>query len=409
MKIRKNKGLTKIELLLVIGFVSMFVSIIYVLYQNADDKRMASAEITNLQVLVNKLKSATTASDYSQLDTLKLNDYGIFYKSEFPQFDIKGLSSSSFQVDYKSLTSRQCNDFVLKTSAMKGEYNLDRKINGQDVTLNISNVIDSCNNDINDVKIIFSGLNIANIAMVNPGVPKPPPSYAGEGAWELDYPDRGDVPTNLDSSGKNVGNPNKPTPGTYKPPTYIVAGNPALPSGGGKNPGEFFRPTYPPNNPLGPLTNPPDSGNEWVPAVPPVPPRPPATAPPILSREIIVIATGKPFNLTITLEDGVMNFPNHWGCITNGSGVNYHIIPLGYNFYLNPDRPANSPIIGLYPNDYNYWNITPVDGYNVPLNTFIWKLKGKIANHPGIPARKMTVNEFNNLYSYRILCDYDSN
>ena len=102
--------------------------------------------------------------------------------------------------------------------------------------------------------------------------------YAGEATWEPDFPDRGDVPNNLGSSGKNVNNPGKPIPGTYTPPTYVVAGTPT-PGGGATNPGSFVRPEYIPNNPLGPLVNPPDSGNEWVPAVPPVPPRPPATGP----------------------------------------------------------------------------------------------------------------------------------
>ena len=406
-KIRKQ-GFTSIELLLVIGIMSAISGAIYFIYGNASDKRIAASEFINIQVLVKKLVNATTASNYSNVSNQTLNDYGIYYQSEFQDFKIQGLSNTSFKVNYSQVPSRQCNDFLLKITTMKGEYVITQKINGKNIVSNMTNIVDGCNNNTNDVEIIFSGLSVQNIASVAPGTPKPLPVYAGEGTLNPAYPDRGDVPTNLDSSGKNVNNPGKPIPGTYTPPTYVVAGNPT-PGGGATNPGSFIRPTYPTNNPLGPLYNPPDSGNEWVPAVPSIPPRPPATEPPILSREIIVITTGRPHNFTVTLENGVINFSNYWGCITNGGGVNYNIIPLGYNFHPNSDKPSNSPIIKLYPNDYDYWNITPSDGYNLPLDTFTWTLKGKPANEPGKFSRKMTVNEFNNLYSYRIACDYDSN
>lgn len=128
--------------------------------------------------------------------------------------------------------------------------------------------------------MIFDGLNIQNIASVTPGIPKPPPIYAGEGTLNPEYPDRGDVPTNLANATKNTNNPSKPIPGLYKPPEYIVATSPTSPNGNASNPGSFVRPEYIPNIPLGPLANPPDNGNEFVPAVPPVPPRPPTTAPP---------------------------------------------------------------------------------------------------------------------------------
>lgn len=278
VSLKKKNGFTNIELLLVVGVISVLSGATYYLYENTNDKRLVSSEMGNLQTLVAKLRDATIASDYANLDNQKLNDYGIYYQSEFHDFKIEGLSKNSFKVNYGQITARQCNDFTLKTTVLKGEYVISQKVNGKNVS-NISKVVSECNNDTNDVEIVFSGLVIPTIASVTPGTPKPPPAYTGEGSWSPAYPDRGDVPSNLGTSGKNVGNPNKPTPGTYIPPTYVVAGNPT-PGGGATNPGSFVRPTYPSNNPLGPLVNPPDSGNEWVPAVPPPPPRPPATVPP---------------------------------------------------------------------------------------------------------------------------------
>lgn len=275
----KKKGYTNIELLLVVGIMSVLTGVLYFVYDSANNKRTVSAEVTNLNDLIRKLGNATTSSNYANLTNQTLNDFGINYKSEFQNFEIKGLSNNSFQVKYDALTARQCNDLTLKSTAMKGEYIISRKINGQDSDVDVQNVVNKCDNNFNDVELIFTGLSVPVIASVTPGTPKPPPIYAGEGTLNPAYPDRGDVPTNLDSSGKNVSNPNKPIPGTYVPPTYVAGINPSLPGG-------FVRPTAPPNNPLGPLYNPPDLGNEWTPAIPPKPPRPPATTPQSASKYI---------------------------------------------------------------------------------------------------------------------------
>ena len=277
----KEKGFTNIELLLGVGIISVLSGSVYFLYHNTNDKRIASSETTNLNSLVSRLANAATASTYASLNKTQLNDYGIYYKSEFTSFDIQGLSPRSFQVNYSGLSARQCNDFALKTSSMQGDFKVSHIINGSTPNQNtlLQDVVSQCNLDSNTVNVVFSGMPMPVIASVAAGVPKPPPVYAGEGTINPAYPDRGDVPSNLGISGKNVANPNQPTPGAYTPPTYIVASN-TTPTGNATNPGAFVRPTYPANNPLGPLTNPPDSGNEWVPATPPTPPRPPATAPP---------------------------------------------------------------------------------------------------------------------------------
>ena len=265
--------------------MSVLTGAVYFMYGNASDKRIVASEVTNLQDLVRKLGNATTSSNYASLSNQTLRDLGIQYKSEFQNFVVKGLSNNSFQVKYDSLTARQCNDFTLKTTTMKGEYTIERKINGQGTDVDVQNVVAKCDNNFNNVEVIFTGLHVPVIASVIPGTPKPPPVYAGEGTFEPAYPDRGDVPTNLGSSGKGVTNPSKPTPGTYLPPTHVVAGTPT-PGGGATNLGGFIRPTAPPNNPLGPLYNPPDLGNEWVPATPPTPPRPPATTPQSASKYV---------------------------------------------------------------------------------------------------------------------------
>ena len=315
---KKIKGYTNIELLLVVGILSVLTGSIYFIYNNASDKRIVSSELTNLQDLVKKLGNATTSSSYASLSNQQLTDFGIYYHSEFQDFKIEGLSLNSFKVNYSGLNARQCNDFALKTAAMKGEYVVTRDINGKATSDKIDEIVSNCNNDLNKVSITFSGMSIPALASVTPGTPKPPPVYAGEGTLNPAYPDRGDVPTNLGSSGKNVNNPGKPIPGTYTPPTYVVAGTPT-PGGGATNPGSFTRPTYPSNNPLGPLYNPPDLGNEWVPATPPTPPRPPATVPPapppaVVQKRTITLCTIACTPTEVSFKDGYLSVVDFWGC-----------------------------------------------------------------------------------------------
>lgn len=280
IKHSRLKGFTNIEMILVVGIVSILSTVVYFIYDNASDKRQVSSEINNISGLIKKIVSATTATDYKGLSNQALRDMGIYYQSEFKDFEVKGLSHKSFQVTYSLLNSRACSDLAMKTASMKGEYKLTRKINGVDAGFTPAEVANACNTQQNKLELVFDGLNIQNIASVTPGIPKPPPNYVGEGTFTPDLPDRGDVPTNLADASKNTNNPSKPIPGLYKPPEYVVATSPTSPNGNAPNPGSFVRPEYIPNVPLGPLTNPPDNGNEFVPAVPPVPPRPPATAPP---------------------------------------------------------------------------------------------------------------------------------
>lgn len=282
LKCEKKKGFTQIEMIVVIGIVSVITTVVYFIQDSVSDRRQVSSEFSNVSKLVEKINSATTASSYAGLDNQKLIDMGIYYQSEFKDFEIKGLSNNSFQVNYNLLSSRMCNDFAMKTAVMKGEYKLTRKVNDVEVGFTPGDVANLCDNQQNKIELVFEGLNIQNIAMVNPGVPKPPPVYADEGALNPAYPDRGDVPTNLSSSAKSVDNPNRPVIGTYIPPSYIVASvQSPTPSTTVSNPsGVIVRPQYEKDNPLGPLVNPPDMGNEWVPAVPPIPPRPEAIAPP---------------------------------------------------------------------------------------------------------------------------------
>lgn len=279
--LKKSKGFTNVEMILVVGIISILSTVVYFIYDNASDKRQVSSEINNISGLINKIVSATTATDYKGLSNQALRDMGIYYQSEFKDFEVKGLSPKSFQVTYSLLNSRACSDLSMKTASMKGEYKLTRKINGADAGFTPVEVANACNIQQNKIELVFDGLNIQNIASVTPGTPKPPPNYAGEGTFTPDLPDRGDVPTNLADASKNTNNPSKPIPGLYKPPEYVVATSPTPPSGNASNPGGItVRPQYPENKPLGPLVTPPDNGNEWVPAVPPAPPRPPALAPP---------------------------------------------------------------------------------------------------------------------------------
>lgn len=279
---KKRNGFTNVELILTVGIVSMLSTVVYFVYDSANHKRIVSSEISNISTLLRNVTDAKRTSDYSDLSNQQLSKMGIYYQSEFKDFKIEGLSPQSFKISYDVMSGKACNDFMLKTAVMNDEYNVSRKINDKDVTLNPISVVNLCDNNQNKVELIFGNLPVQVVNSVIPGVPKPPPVYVAEATWEPDYPDRGDVPTNLASSGVSVGNPIKPVPGAYVPPTYVVATNPSTPNtgGGSTSPGgSFNKPTYVPNNPLGPLVNPPDSGNEWVPAVPPIPPRPPATAP----------------------------------------------------------------------------------------------------------------------------------
>jgi hypothetical protein len=112
---------------LVVGIISVLATVVYFIHDNASDKRQVSSEISNISGLIKQVSAATTASNY--LSNQKLLDMGIYYKPEFREFEIKGLSPKSFQVTYGLLNSRVCSDLAMKTAVMKGEYKLTRKIN----------------------------------------------------------------------------------------------------------------------------------------------------------------------------------------------------------------------------------------------------------------------------------------
>lgn len=277
---KKLKGFTNIEMIVVVGIVSVLSTVVYFIYESANDKRIVSAEISKVSTLIKNVTDAKRASDYSDLTNVQLSKMGIYYQSEFENFKIDGISPQSFKITYDLMNEKSCTDLVLKTAIMNDEYNISRSVNGINITLDPLSVNAICNKNQNKVELVFKNLPVQSVVSINPGVPKPPPVYVAEASWELDYPDRGDVPTNLNASGVNVNSPIKPMPGAYIPPNYVIATNPSNPIiSGGSNPGSGNRPSYVPNNPLGPLNNPPDLGNEWVPEIPPVPPRPPATAP----------------------------------------------------------------------------------------------------------------------------------
>lgn len=143
--LKKSKGFTQIEIILVVGIITVLATVVYFIHDNASDKRQVSSEISNISGLIKKISSAATASNYADLNNQKLLDMGIYYKPEFREFEIKGLSPKSFQFTYSALNSRVCSDLAMKTALMKGEYKLTRKINGVDAGFNPVEVASSCN------------------------------------------------------------------------------------------------------------------------------------------------------------------------------------------------------------------------------------------------------------------------
>lgn len=363
--LKKSKGFTNVEMILVVGIISILSTVVYFIYDNASDKRQVSSEINNISGLINKIVSATTATDYKGLSNQALRDMGIYYQSEFKDFEVKGLSPKSFQVTYSLLNSRACSDLSMKTASMKGEYKLTRKINGADAGFNPVAIANACNTQQNKLELVFDGLNIQNIASVTPGTPKPPPNYAGEGTFTPDLPDRGDVPTNLAEASKNTNNPSKPIPGLYKPPEYVVATLPTPPSGNASNPGGItVRPQYPDNKPLGPLVTPPDNGNEWVPAVPPIPPRPPALGPVEYSKTIYIgdipryVQVEKSM-FTRAIDCKIVMLDKQKGYLT-GLTANSACRGLGGNWFDKNFGYIYSPVLGMHydQNGYAYNIIT---------------------------------------------------
>lgn len=273
-KITMKNGYTNIELIIGVGVVSVLSTMGYFLYENTSDKRMVTSEIKNLVNLVNRLKDASQASTYEDLNRQKLESMGIFYHEELKNFEIKGIGENTFEVSYSQINSRQCNDFMAKTIFMKGDYVLLRNINDKSVGFALEDFVNLCSSPLNKISLVFTNLKINKIVSVTPGALKPPVQYAPEGSLLPPLPDRGDVPINMNQASKSVSNPNKPQVGQYIPPQNItVAVN--IPNNNENHPNVFVRPDYGDNNPLGPLNNLPDNGNEWIPVTPPIPPAPP--------------------------------------------------------------------------------------------------------------------------------------
>lgn len=116
---KKSRGFTNIELILVVGIISVLSSVVYFIYGGVSDRRMVSSEIENVALLVNKVINENNASSYANLSKQNLADMGIYYQSEFKNFDIEGMSKNSFKIKYPLVNGSVCNDLVMKTSVLK--------------------------------------------------------------------------------------------------------------------------------------------------------------------------------------------------------------------------------------------------------------------------------------------------
>lgn len=107
---KKRNGFTNVELILIMGIVSVLSTVVYFVYDSANHKRIVSSEINNISTLLRNVTDAKRASDYSDLSNQQLSKMGIYYQSEFKNFKIEGLSPQSFKISYDVMSGKACNE-----------------------------------------------------------------------------------------------------------------------------------------------------------------------------------------------------------------------------------------------------------------------------------------------------------
>ena len=166
----KKNGFTLVEILLVVGIISLAIVSIYTIFNIASDWQKSSNEAAGLQNAINRIERATSSTGIFTGVTLgTLPIVGGGFISSISMKDVVSPNQNTLHFIYKSVGSRVCSSFVTKMLGMAG--NVSAIINGT-VLANLSefkDIASQCTNDSNDITIALnSNISVAGLTPVIP-------------------------------------------------------------------------------------------------------------------------------------------------------------------------------------------------------------------------------------------------
>ena len=167
---KKQKGFTLVETLLIIGIISLGTIGVYTIFNIASDWNKASNEALGLQNAVNRIERATnTSGNFTGITMNTLPVVGGGFSSFINMSDIVSPSPNTLNFIYRNMNGRICSNFVSKMLGMPG--NISAVLNGVAVPnmSEASDITSKCTSDSNDVTIsLSSNVSVAGLGFVTP-------------------------------------------------------------------------------------------------------------------------------------------------------------------------------------------------------------------------------------------------
>lgn len=166
----KKNGFTLVEILLVIGVISLACISVYTVFNVVNDWQKASNEATGLQNTINRVERATSTNGvFTGLTLETLPIVGGRFTSYINMTEVVSPSPNVLNFVYKNISTRVCSYFVPRMVSNSG--NVKATINGTllENAEDVGNISSRCNNSNNDITItVTSKVSVAGLSTVIP-------------------------------------------------------------------------------------------------------------------------------------------------------------------------------------------------------------------------------------------------
>lgn len=167
---KKQKGFTLVEILLIVGIVSIATVGVYTIFNIASDWNKASNEADGLYNIITRVERATnTSGNFSGISMATLPIIGGNFTSFINMNNIISPAPNTLNFVYRNVNGRICSNFVSKMLGMPG--NVSAILNGTVVPnmTQASDVSSICARDSNDVTIsLSSNVSVVGLIPVTP-------------------------------------------------------------------------------------------------------------------------------------------------------------------------------------------------------------------------------------------------
>lgn len=150
---KKKRGMTLIELLLAIGFISAASAVIYGVYAKADDMQKIENELRTISTFMNNVEAISESrGSFTGISSSTLDSFGLDFNSGLGSFDISTPNPSTINIEYKGINERVCSGLIMQAEGKLGTVSVVKlKANGKDLPAPVNPVsaAQNCNKNRN--------------------------------------------------------------------------------------------------------------------------------------------------------------------------------------------------------------------------------------------------------------------